>query len=62
MLGVFPESINYSVIQSMGLHESMEMKAISNEAVAKEVAELMFDMLMKGLGKENITAPLKMVM
>ena len=51
MLGAFPESINDAVIQSMGVHENMAMKVLSNEAVAKGFAELMFDVLMKGLGK-----------
>ena len=56
MLGAFPESINDAVIQSMGVHENMAMKVLSNEAVAKGFAELMFDVLMKGLGKsENST-------
>lgn len=49
MLGAFPESINDAVIQSMGVHENMAMKVLSNEAVAKGFAELMFDVLMKGL-------------
>ena len=52
MLGAFPESINDAVIQSMGVHENMAMKVLSNEAVAKGFAELMFDVLMKGLGKD----------
>jgi len=51
MLGAFPESINDAVIQSMGVHENMAMKVLSNETVAKGFAELMFDVLMKGLGK-----------
>jgi type I restriction enzyme R subunit len=53
MLGAFPESINDAVIQSMGVHENMAMKVLSNEAVAKGFAELMFDVLMKGLGKSD---------
>ncbi len=53
MLGAFPESINDAVIQSMGVHENMAMKVLSNEAVAKGFAELMFDVLMKGLGKDG---------
>ena len=53
MLGAFPESINDAVIQSMGVHENMAMKVLSNEAVAKGFAELMFDVLMKGLGKSE---------
>ncbi|MCU8037336.1 DEAD/DEAH box helicase family protein [Shewanella sp. SM69] len=51
MLGQFPESINTAVIESMGIHEQMAMKVLSNEAVARGFAGLMFDMLMKGLGK-----------
>lgn len=38
---------------SMGVHENMAMKVLSNEAVAKGFAELMFDVLMKGLGKDG---------
>lgn len=53
MLGAFPESVNEAVIQSMGVHENMAMKVLSNEAVAKGFAELMFDVLMKGLSKNN---------
>ena len=53
MLGAFPESINDAVIQSMGVHENMAMKVLSNEAVSKGFAELMFDVLMKGLGKND---------
>lgn len=53
MLGAFPESINDAVIQSMGVHENMAMKVLSNGAVAKGFAELMFDVLMKGLGKDG---------
>lgn len=55
MLGAFPESINDAVIQSMGAHESMAMKVLSNEFVAKGFAELMFDVLMKGLSKNGLT-------
>ncbi|HCG8040050.1 TPA: type I restriction endonuclease subunit R [Vibrio parahaemolyticus] len=51
MLGQFPESITQAVIESMGVHEQMAMKVLSNDAVAKNFAGLMFDMLMKGLGK-----------
>ncbi|MEZ9182617.1 type I restriction endonuclease subunit R [Vibrio splendidus] len=53
MLGQFPESINEAVIESMGVHETMAMKVLSNDAVAKNFAALMFDMLIKGLGKDN---------
>ena len=53
MLGAFSESINDAIIQSMGVHENMAMKVLSNEAVAKGFAELMFDVLMKGLGKTD---------
>lgn len=52
MLGQFPESINDAVIESMGIHEKMALKVLSNEAVAKGFAGLMFDVLMRGLGKE----------
>ena len=52
MLGKFPESVNDAVIESMGIHEKMAMKVLSNEALAKGFAGLMFDMLAKGLSKE----------
>ena len=45
------DSVYDVVIESMGIHEKMAMKVLSNEAVAKGFAELMFDMLIKGLGK-----------
>lgn len=51
MLGQFPESINNAIIESMDVHNEMAMKLLSNEAVAKGFAGLMFDVLMKGLGK-----------
>ncbi|MEZ9286893.1 type I restriction endonuclease subunit R [Vibrio lentus] len=51
MLGEFPNSINNAVIESMDIHNDMAMKLLSNEAVAKDFAGLMFDVLMKGLGK-----------
>lgn len=51
MLGQFPESINNAIIESMDVHNDMAMKLLSNEAIAKGFAGLMFDVLMKGLGK-----------
>lgn len=51
MLGEFPNSINNAVIESMDVHNDMAMKLLSNEAVAKGFAGLMFDVLMKGLAK-----------
>jgi type I restriction enzyme R subunit len=55
MLGEFPISINNAVIESMDVHNDMAMKLLSNEAIAKGFAGLMFDMLMKGLAKPNNT-------
>ncbi|MGI2109713.1 type I restriction endonuclease subunit R [Shewanella frigidimarina] len=55
MLGEFPISINNAVIESMDVHNDMAMKLLSNEAIAKGFAGLMFDMLMKGLAKSNNT-------
>ena len=54
MLGQFPTSINDAVIESMDVHNEMAMKLLSNEAVAKGFAGLMFDVLMKGLGKSSV--------
>ncbi|WP_299011738.1 DEAD/DEAH box helicase family protein [uncultured Shewanella sp.] len=51
MLGEFPTSINDAVIESMDVHNDMAMKLLSNEAVAKGFAGLMFDVLIKGLAK-----------
>lgn len=53
MLGQFPESINNAIIESMDVHNDMAMKLLSNEAIAKGFAGLMFDVLMKGLGMSN---------
>ncbi|RLV58243.1 type I restriction endonuclease subunit R [Parashewanella curva] len=53
MLGQFPESISNAVIESMDVHNEIAMKLLSNEAVAKGFAGLMFDVLMKGLGKQE---------
>lgn len=55
MLGQFPESINDAVIESMGIHEKMAMKVLSNEAVAKGFAGLMFDVLVKSM-KQSTSA------
>ena len=52
MLGQFPESINNAIIESMDVHNEMAMKLLSNEAIAKGFAGLMFDVLMKGLSSE----------
>ncbi|MCL1049841.1 hypothetical protein L2755_09430 [Shewanella abyssi] len=51
MLGKFPTSINDAVIESTDVHNDMAMKLLSNEAEAKGFAGLMFDVLMKRLGK-----------
>ena len=37
----------------MGIHEGMAMKVLSNEVVAKGFAELMFDMLIKGIASNG---------
>ncbi|UAA37734.1 type I restriction endonuclease subunit R [Paraneptunicella aestuarii] len=54
MLGQFPTSINNAIIESMDVHKDMAMKLLSNEAIAKGFAGLMFDMLMKGLNNPAI--------
>lgn len=54
MLGQFPESINNAIIESMDVHNEMAMKLLSNDAVAKGFAGLMFDILMKGLGGQHV--------
>lgn len=51
MLGQFPEAIQTAIIESMETHNEMAMKALSEELVSKGIASLVFDMLMKGLGK-----------
>jgi type I restriction enzyme R subunit len=51
MLGKFPESIQKAVIESMGAHDDMATKVLANENIARGFAELMFDVLMKGMGK-----------
>lgn len=53
MLGQFPISINNAVIESMAVHEKMAMKVLSSEAVAKGLAGIMYDVLMKGLEEEK---------
>jgi type I restriction enzyme R subunit len=53
MLGQFPISINNAVIESMAVHEKMAMKVLSSEAVAKGLAGIMYDVLMKGLKEEK---------
>ncbi|MGL6175976.1 MAG: type I restriction enzyme subunit R domain-containing protein, partial [Vibrionaceae bacterium] len=53
MLGQFPDSISKAIIESMDVHNDMALKLLSNEAIAKGFAGLMFDVLMKGLGKSN---------
>ncbi|MAF31488.1 MAG: restriction endonuclease subunit R [Magnetococcales bacterium] len=51
MLGKFPESIQQAVIESMDAHDNMATKVLSSEQVARGFAELMFDVLMKGMSK-----------
>lgn len=52
MLGQFPDSITDAVIESMGVHNGIAMKLLTSDTPeAKGFAGLMFDMLMKGLGK-----------
>ncbi len=53
MLGEFPNSINKAVIESKATHNDMAMKLLSNDDVAKGFADLILDVLMKGLGKSN---------
>ncbi|WP_198341846.1 hypothetical protein [Oceanisphaera avium] len=51
MLGQFPEAIQTAIIDSMDTHNAMAMKALSSDLVAKGIASLVFDMLIKGMGK-----------
>ncbi len=51
MLGQFPEAIQTAIIESMETHNVCAMKALSNNAVKDGLASIVFDMLMKGLGK-----------
>ncbi|WP_196140646.1 type I restriction endonuclease subunit R [Aliikangiella sp. G2MR2-5] len=53
MLGQFPEAINKAIIESMGVHEKMATLALSNDDVAKGLASLVYDMVIKGFGKDN---------
>ena len=49
MLGQFPEAINRAIIESMDVNEKMGMKALTSEHVAKGLASIVYDMLVKGL-------------
>ena len=55
MLGQFPEAINRAVIESRDVNEKMGMKALTSEHVAKGLASLVYDMLIKEIGKDNST-------
>lgn len=55
MLGQFPEAIQTAIIDSMDTHNSMAMKALSSDLVAKGIASLVFDMLIKGAGNSQQT-------
>ncbi|NOH70240.1 type I restriction endonuclease subunit R [Vibrio pectenicida] len=54
MLGQFPEAIQTAIIESMETHNTMAMKALSDNAVKDGLASIVFDMFMKGLGKSAI--------
>lgn len=49
MLGQFPEAINKAIIENLGVHEKMGMRALSDEHVAKELVSLVYDMMVKGI-------------
>jgi len=51
MISAFPESVKDAFIQRVGVNESMLIKMLSIKAASKGFAELIFDVLMKGLGK-----------
>ncbi|MEZ9860074.1 type I restriction endonuclease subunit R [Vibrio splendidus] len=53
MLGQFPEAIQTAIIESMETHNTMAMKALSDNAVKDGLASIVFDMFMKGLGKSG---------
>ena len=53
MLGQFPEAIQTAIIESMETHNTMAMKALSDNAVKDGLASIVFDMFMRGLGKSN---------
>lgn len=56
MLGQFPASINAAVIDSMGIHEKMALKVLSNDIISKGFANLVLDMLINRLEtKELVT-------
>jgi type I restriction enzyme R subunit len=48
MLGQFPEAINRAIIENLDVNERMGMKALSDEHVAKGLASLVYDMMVKG--------------
>ncbi|WP_019613511.1 type I restriction endonuclease subunit R [Psychromonas ossibalaenae] len=51
MLGQFPEAIQTAIIESMETHNTMAMKALSDDTVKNGLASIIFDMFMKGLNK-----------
>ena len=51
MLGQFPEAIQTAIIESMDTHNTMAMKALSDDTVKNGLANIIFDMFMKGLNK-----------
>lgn len=51
MLGQFPEAIQTAIIESMDTHNTMAMKALSDDVVKNGLASIVFDMLIKGLNK-----------
>ncbi len=50
MLGKFPAAVQIAIINRMGTHNVMVMKALSSDLVVQGIASLVFDMLIKDLG------------
>jgi len=53
MLGRFPEIVQTAIIESMETHNAMAMKALSDDAVRKGLSSIVFDMMMRELGKSS---------
>lgn len=52
MLGDYPSAVQNAVIGSMGAHKDLSMQFLGNEQVSKGVAEMLLEILKKGLRVE----------
>ena len=55
MLGDYPSAVQNAVIGSMEAHKDLAMQFLANEQVSKGVAEMLLEILKKGLQVEPVS-------